>query len=70
MLTLQELPQVCAPDTILLLDISASMKGDAFKEMKAAVHDFLDSKLNICLLVCFSVLNKKNMRKELFSYRY
>ncbi|XP_063442152.1 uncharacterized protein LOC134722461 [Mytilus trossulus] len=41
-LSLVELPQVCAPDTILLLDLSGSMKGTAFIDMKDAVNDFLD----------------------------
>ncbi|CAC5390947.1 unnamed protein product [Mytilus coruscus] len=44
-LSLDELPQVCAPDTILLLDLSGSMKGTAFIDMKAAVHDFLDKRI-------------------------
>lgn len=43
-LTLEELPQVCAPDTIILIDLSGSVKGTAVADIKAAVHDFLDSK--------------------------
>lgn len=43
-LSLEELQMQCAPDTILLLDISGSIKGSAYTDLLNFVSDLLDSK--------------------------
>lgn len=54
-LSLEQLPQVCAPDTILLLDISGSMKGSGYQELKDAAVDFVNSECyQIPLPKCFN----------------
>ena len=50
-----QLPQACAPDTILLLDISGSMIDSGYKELKNAAMDFVNSECHQILLPnCFN----------------